>query len=215
MDQKLHEWPTLFKRGLPMRLKEIRGLPVIDPTAARKIGTVADYQIDPAAGRIAALDINCVEDGAGERVLAHRIRRVGSSAVILTARGGSVAGSDVEINERWLDTSTAVGLEVMGDDGNRIGHVVDATFDQDTLGIQAYLLRANFFERLFGRRHRIQPAKVHACSRELMIVATGRVKEPELASDDTLPLQLKEADRLPTPSFEPVADGHPVAGRSG
>ncbi|MCA1644938.1 MAG: PRC-barrel domain-containing protein, partial [Chloroflexi bacterium] len=37
-----------------MRLKELRGLPVIDPTAARKIGTVQDYQIDPASGRLAA-----------------------------------------------------------------------------------------------------------------------------------------------------------------
>ena len=38
-----------------MRLKELRGLPVIDPTAARKIGTVIDYQVDPVSGRIAAL----------------------------------------------------------------------------------------------------------------------------------------------------------------
>jgi uncharacterized protein YrrD len=202
-----------------MRLKELRGLPVIDPTAARKVGTVADYQVDPAAGRIAALDINCVESGAGERILAQRIRRVGSNAVILTARGGSLAGGEVEINERWLDTSTALGLEVMGDDGNRIGHVVDATFDQDTLEIQAYLLRAGFLERLFGRRDRIQPAKVHSCSRELMMVSTGRVKDPAMASsDETMPLevpmQLKDADRLPAPSFEPVADGHPVTGRS-
>jgi len=201
-----------------MRLKELRGLPVIDPTAARKIGTVADYQIDPAAGRIAALDITRLDDGAGERVLAQRIRRVGSSAVILTARGGSVAGAEVDVNQRWLDTSTAVGLEVMGDDGNRIGQVVDATFDQDSLDIQAYLLSASFFARLFGRRDRIQPAKVHSCSRELMMVTTGHLKEPELAADETTPLdvpmQLKDADRLPTPSFEPVADGQPVGGRS-
>jgi sporulation protein YlmC with PRC-barrel domain len=201
-----------------MRLKELRGLPVIDPTAARRVGTVADYQVDPATGRIAALDITCVDGDAGERVLAQRIRRVGSSAVILTARGGSLAGPSVEINDRWLDTSTAIGLEVMGDDGNRIGHLVDGTFDQDTLEIQAYLLRSSFFERLIGRRGRIQPAKVHSCSRELMIVSTGRLKETERASDETMPLdvpmQLKDADRLPAPTFEPVADGHPVAGRS-
>src|ERR1700704_914185 len=100
-----------------MRLKELRGLPVIDPTAARKIGTVIDYQIDPASGHLAALDIASVADGDGERVLAARIRRVGRSAVILTGRGGSVAGPAPEIDERWLDASTLGGLEVMGDDG--------------------------------------------------------------------------------------------------
>src|SRR5262252_5261217 len=134
-----------------MRLKEIRGLPVIDPTAARTIGTVVDYQVDPVAGRIAALDINAVQDGSGERVLAQRIRRVGSSAVMLTARGGSVASATPEVNEQWLDTSTLGGLEVMGDDGDLIGHLVDATFDQDTLEIHDYLLSASLWERLIGR----------------------------------------------------------------
>jgi uncharacterized protein YrrD len=197
-----------------MRLKEVRGLPVIDPTAARKIGTVTDYQVDPASGRLAALDITPVDSGDGERILAQRIRRVGSSAVILTARGGSVAGTPVEVNDRWLDTSTSIGLEVMGDDGNRIGRVVDATFNQDTLDIEAYLLRDGLFDRMFGRRSRIQPDKVHACSRELMIVATGHVKTevaPQ-AIPDTAPLDvrmpLKQEDRLP--EYEPVPDGQPV-----
>src|SRR5207237_22952 len=124
-----------------MRLKELRGLPVIDPTAARKIGTVVDYQVDPASGHLAALDITSIDDGTQERIATQRVRRVGSSAVILTARGGAMPGGAPEINERWLDTSTLVGLEVMGDDGNRIGHVIDATFDQDSLEISAYVLR--------------------------------------------------------------------------
>lgn len=216
-----------------MRLKDIRGLPVIDPTAARRIGTVSDYQVDPASGRLAGLDVACIDGGGGadERVLAQRIRRVGSNAVILTARGGAAPGTAPELNDHWLDTSTLVGLEVMGDDGNRIGHLVDAVFDQDTLEIEAYLLRASFFERLIGRRGRIQPAKVHACSRELMMVMTGQVKAAEIAPEDTAPLDtapreaevevrmpLKPADRLAMPTYEPVApveveDGQPAGAR--
>ena len=160
-----------------MRLKELRGLPVIDPTAARKIGTVQDYQIDPASGRLAALDINGVEDDDGERILAARIRRVGSNAVILTPRGGLIPGTPPEVNEHWLDASTLQGLEVMGDDGNLVGHLVDAAFDQDSLEVNAYLLRSGGFDQLLGRRGRIPPAKVHSCSRELMMFATGRLKE--------------------------------------
>ena len=41
-----------------------------------------------------------------------------------------------------------VGLEVMGDDGNRVGRVLDATFDQDSLEIDAYLLRAQLLRRI-------------------------------------------------------------------
>jgi sporulation protein YlmC with PRC-barrel domain len=204
-----------------MRLKELRGLPVIDPTAARKVGTVTDYQIDPASGHLAALDISGVENGEDERILAPRIRRVGRSAVILTARGGATASAPVEVNEHWLDTSTLSGLDVMGDDGNRVGRLVDAAFNQDTLEIEAYLLRSGGWLRILGRGDRIQPGKVHACSRELMLVATGRVKElpvPAAASEDTTPLSLrmplKTDDRLPAPDYEHVPDGQPVSAHS-
>lgn len=196
-----------------MRLRQLRGLPVIDPTAARKIGTVVDYQVDPSASRLAALDLE-----GGERIPAQRIRRVGSSAVILTPHGGSMPPLEPEVNERWLDTSSLVGLEVMGDDGDRIGHLVDAAFDQDSLDIQSYALDASLFDRLLGRRGRIEPSKVHACSRELMIVTTGRVKEIEPSPTEAMPsldmrMPLKDADRLPAPTYEPVENGQPVSSR--
>jgi sporulation protein YlmC with PRC-barrel domain len=203
-----------------MRLKMLRGLPVIDPTAARRVGTVTDYQVDPEAGRLAALDVSRVGGGDNERVLAERIRRVGNNAVILTATGGSVPSAPAELNEHWLDTSTLVGLEVMGDDGTRVGHLLDATFDQDSLAIDAYLLQGgNFFENLTGHGSRIEPDKVHSCSRELM-VTSGTVAAAPTVSEETAPLvvetpvPLKDADKLPAPSFETVPDGQPVSSSS-
>jgi len=210
-----------------MRLKQLRGLPVIDPTAARKIGTVTDYQVDPATGCVAALDIAAVDapasaDNQDARILAQRIRRVGQSAIILTARGGASENVAADINEHWLDGSTLVGLEVMGDDGNRIGRLLDASFDQDTLVIDAYILRASFWERLLSRGGRIAPDKVQASSRELMMVATGRVKETAIAGAATsassetasIDLPLKPDDRLVAPTYDQVPDGHPVGSRS-
>jgi len=203
-----------------MRLKELRGLPVIDPSSARKIGTVLDYQVDPASGRLAALDVTSIANADGERVLATRIRRVGRSAVILTARGGQLAGGIPEVDERWLDAATLSGLEVMGDDGNRIGRLLDATFDQDSLEVGVYLMRPSGLGRLVGRRRRILPAKLQSCSRELMLVATGRLKEalPAPVEEPTPPtarMALKADDRLPAPSFEPVPDGQTVGAHSG
>jgi sporulation protein YlmC with PRC-barrel domain len=200
-----------------MRLKELRGLPVIDPTAARKIGTVVDYQVDPTSSRLAALDISGVEGGDEERVLAARIRRVGRSAVVLTPRGGAVPGPEPEVNEHWLDSSTLVGLEVMGDDGNRVGEVVDATFDQDNLEVDAYLLRTDIFQRLSGQADRILPARVHSCSRELMVIAHLKettAVEPSAAEETTTlspGIPLKGEDRLPAPSFDQVPDGQPIS----
>ena len=198
-----------------MRLKELRGLPVIDPTAARKVGTVTDYQVDPAAGRLAALDIDPVDQSDGERIMGHRIRRVGRHAVILTGRSGSSAlALALDNNERWLDTEALEGLEVLGDDGNRIGHLVDATFDPDSLQVEAYVLRSTFWERVMGRRGRVQPDKVHSCSRELMIVTSGHLKESvtEVRNDTTeaLGVPLKVEDRVPAPNVGPVENGQRV-----
>lgn len=198
-----------------MRLKQLRGLPVVDPTAARKVGVVTDYQVDPVAGRIAALDIDPIDSTEGdERILGHRIRRVGRHAVILTGRAGSSANLPVDVNQGWLDDSTLVGLEVLGDDGNRVGRLMDATFDQDSLDIEAYQLRATFMERLTGRRGRIQPTKVHSCSRELMIMQSGKLKEQPEVSDEprseSLGVPLKFEDRVPAPTMSNVEDGQPV-----
>jgi sporulation protein YlmC with PRC-barrel domain len=202
-----------------MRLKELRGLPVIDPTAARKIGTVLDYQVDPASGRLAGLDITSVANADGERVVATRIRRVGRNAVILTGRGGNVAGSVPEVDDRFLDTATLSTLEVMGDDGVRIGWLVDATFDQDSLEIETYVLRSSIFRRLLGRRARILPVKVQSCSRELMLVASGRLKELPAASGEesntaTMRMQLKTDDNQTAPNYDQVPDGQTVGAHS-
>jgi uncharacterized protein YrrD len=210
-----------------MRLKEIRGLPVVDPAAARKIGTVSDYLVDPATGRLAALEIQGREGNTDERIAAHRIRRIGQHAVVLTGRAtsGSLAGDSGQ-SERWLDSASLGNLEVLGDDGNRIGRLTDASFDQDRLDIEAYLLHANVWERLFGRhRGRIQPNQVAACSRELMIVTSGRLGESQpaqTAEDDSrpaeptdplsVPLKLEDraTARAPRKSTEAV-DGQAVA----
>jgi sporulation protein YlmC with PRC-barrel domain len=205
-----------------MRLKELRGLPVIDPSTALKIGTVVDYQVDPASGHVAALDISGPNTD-GERVLAHRIRRVGRSAVILTSEGGAVPAIAPNVDERWLDASTLDGLEVIGDDGNRVGRLADARFNQDNLEVEVYLLRLGILQRAIGRRGRIPPARVQSCSRELMLVTSGRLKAvtqptPPLALEEATTLSLhtplKTDDRLPAPSFDQVPDGQTVGAQS-
>jgi sporulation protein YlmC with PRC-barrel domain len=208
-----------------MRLKELRGLPVIDPGAARRVGTVTDYQVDAAASRLAALDIAPVDPSDGERILSHRIRRVGRHAVILTGRDDAAPTGALENSAHWLDTPSLEGLEVLGDNGDRVGHLMDATFDPDSLDVDAYMLRSTFWERFIGRRGRVQPNTVHACSREIMIVTSGPVREriPETrpvsevadatAEPSPIGASLKVDDRVPAPSVSPAENGKRVPAR--
>jgi sporulation protein YlmC with PRC-barrel domain len=202
-----------------MRLKKLRGLPVIDPTAARRMGLISDYQVDPASGRLAAVHITTVDTEASVRISADRIRRVGQHAVVLTSRGAASGGAASSPNGNELDAAALSGLEVIGDDGNRIGRMLDATFNQDSLAIEAYLLRPEGWRLLIGRGRRIQPSQVHACSRDLMIVTSGRVAAIEAGEPGTADepdasdasLSLKPADRAPSPSVvSEVSDAKPV-----
>jgi hypothetical protein len=97
---------------------------------------------------------------------------------------------------------------------------MDGHFDQDTLAIQAYLLVSGLLARLIRRGGRVLPASVHSCSREFMLLSTGRVSEvaspvapvAAVAAEPTQPLSLprKPEDRLPAPTYEPVADAQTV-----
>jgi sporulation protein YlmC with PRC-barrel domain len=204
-----------------MRLKELRGLPVIDPSAARRVGTVTDYQVDAAASQLAALDIDPADPSDGERILSHRIRRVGRHAVILTGRDDDAPTLALDNSTHWLDTSSLEGLEVLGDNGDRVGHLMDATFDADSLDIEAYTLRSTFWERFIGHRGRVQPSTVHACSREIMIVTSGHVREPiptravserddASAESSTIGVPMKVDDRVPAPRASPAENGKRV-----
>ena len=136
-----------------MRLKELRGLPVIDPTAARKVGTVTDYQVDPVG--VASrpwISTRRPERWRAHPRASHPPRR--SARRHPDRSRCERAALALDDNERWLESVVLEGLEVLGDDGDRIGRLVDASFDQDSLDIESYLLRSGFLGRLIGRRGR-------------------------------------------------------------
>ncbi|MGI9145036.1 MAG: PRC-barrel domain-containing protein [Chloroflexota bacterium] len=208
---------------LTMRLKDLRGLPVIDPKLARRIGSVLDFQVDPVSGRLAALDVGSSSTDQAQRILAASIRRVGRSAVILTAAArDDGAGAAPAAHNHWLDASSLSGLEVVGDDGSRVGRLMDASFDQDSLKIEVYLLRSGILQRALGRPRRIAPAQVQSCSRELMMIVSGGVRDPgqasapgETAARLSAHLPLKAEDRPSTSALNQIADGQTTSARSG
>ena len=163
-----------------MRALELRGLPVIDSQSARRIGIVTDLHVDPAGGRLAALDLQVSGTDSMERIPAERVRRLGHNAVML--KGGYISdnAAPAAIDKDWLDLDVLVGLEVLADTGDRVGHLADIYLDQDSLRVEAYKLAVPVLERWFGGGNRIAPDVVIACSRDLMIIkAAHRVIEEE------------------------------------
>ena len=155
-----------------MRVTKLLGLPVVDLSVARVLGFVSDALLDPATGRVEALDVQ-PRDGTGERVAARRVRCVGSRAVMLQGGATELLHSAGD-NEHWVNTQALVGLEVLTDSGDGVGHLADAHFNTDTLAIEAYELATPFWERWLGVSGLIRPEEVLACSSELMIVPSAR-----------------------------------------
>jgi sporulation protein YlmC with PRC-barrel domain len=189
---------------------------VVDPATARKIGSVLDVQIDPAAGQVAAIDVGRPE-GDAQRIVAARIYRVGRDAVMLTRVDAAGPYPAATVDERYLDAASLVGLEVIGVDGNRVGRLSDAVFDQDSLAIECYVLRQGIAQRLTGRSRRILPKTIQTCSRELMLLSVAQPNDPPDQAAEAPPpgppLALKIDDRLVAPGPNQAADTQPVIAR--
>ncbi len=156
-----------------MRVKEIHGLPVVDTLAARKLGLVADYFIDPAESCLAGVEVESPDTSERFRIPADQIQRVGHNAVMLRSGYRRGAGKPIVAIDDYLDHDTLAGLEVLGDDGESIGRLEDAQFHQDTLEVESYRLES---KGVFGRGGGIKPEKVFSCSREMMVVRTGKIE---------------------------------------
>ncbi len=71
-------------------------------------------------------------------------------------------------DQRWFPIQSVVGLEVLTEGGDRVGQIVDADLDDQTLAVRAYLLRNA--SGPWRRRGRVHPDEVVTCSPELMLV---------------------------------------------
>src|SRR4051812_22406222 len=96
-----------------MRVTALRGLAVIDPRSARKVGTVSDVIVDPAAGKIASIDIEPSSGEGTARIPRDQIKRVGQHAVMLTGEPTPGPASPAGPDDTWLEIGVLVGLEVI------------------------------------------------------------------------------------------------------
>jgi len=161
-----------------MRMTELKGRVVVDPTTARKRGVVVDVLVDATTARLAAVDISLSEADGAERIPAEWIARIGRDAVMLARTSVSPEdGSQAGPAEECLDYGSLVGLEVLDEGGDRVGFLQDAQVDPDSLSVTAYELTGAAWRRWFRWNSEIGSDEVTSWSRELMLVRARRATE--------------------------------------
>lgn len=154
-----------------MRLTQVPGLPVVDTHVARQAGIVSDVLLDMQGGRIAVLNVKHSDGWLVQRIPAEYIYRLGPHTVLVADTVAVDLGPPLA-DQRWFPIEAVVGLPVMTEGGDNVGHIRDAELDDKTLAVRAYVLREA--RGIWRRRGRIQPDQVLACSSELMLVRDSR-----------------------------------------
>ncbi len=154
-----------------MRLDSLRNLAVIDPDTASRLGTVTDYWLDPAAGRVAALQLRPVDIDQTQRVAATRVACVGHDAVMLASSAATNAAA-LESPATWLDQRRLKSLTVYTDTGDELGRINGAHVDPRTLEIQSYELATPFWRAWLPGRRLVTGERVAWCGRDVLVVRT-------------------------------------------
>ena len=150
-----------------MRLSKVTGLPVVDTHVARQAGVVSDVLLDLQAGRVAVLNVQHADGWLIQRIPAEYIYRLGPHTVLVSDTLAVDLGPP-QPDQRWFPLESLLGLEVLTEGGERVGHIADAELDAQTLVVKAYLLKEA--RGVWRRRGRIHPDEVVTYSPELMIV---------------------------------------------
>jgi sporulation protein YlmC with PRC-barrel domain len=160
-----------------VRLTRVTGLPVVDTHVARQAGVVSDVLLDIQAGRVAVLNVQHADGWLVQRIPAEYVYRLGPHTV-LVADTVAVDLGPPQPDQRWFPLESLVGLEVLTEGGERVGHIADAELDPKTLTVKAYLLKEA--KGVWRRRGRVYPDEIVTYSPELMIVRE-RERQPTQA----------------------------------
>src|SRR6516164_7756729 len=115
-------------------------MPVVDTHVARQAGVVSDVLLDMQDGRIAVLNVKHADGWIVQRIPAEYIYRLGPHTVLVSDSIAVDLGPPSP-DQRWFPLDALVGLQVMTDTGEVVGHITDAELDPQTLMVTSYHLR--------------------------------------------------------------------------
>jgi len=156
-----------------VRLSKVRGLPVVDTHVARQAGVVSDVLLDLQTGRVAVLNVQHADGWLVQRIPSEYIYRLGPHTVLVSDTIAVELGPP-QPDQRWFPLESLLGLEVLTEAGEKVGHIADADLDPQTMVVTAYLLKEA--KGMWRRRGRVHPDEVLTYSPELMIVRSKAAK---------------------------------------
>lgn len=156
-----------------MRITQFKGRQVINTATAHRIGVIADTLIDARTARIVALEVASPEHGDCTRIPSEWITHVGNAAVMIMRSTGSTSGDSGHATERCLNYASLLGLEVLDEDGERIGTVEDAVVDAERLAISMFEVARTGWHRRLNVMSQVRPGDVASCSRDVMLIREG------------------------------------------
>lgn len=139
----------------------------MDTHVARQAGVVSDVLLDLQTGRVAVLNVQHADGWLVQRIPADYIYRLGPHTVLVSDTIAVDLGPP-QPDQRWFPLESLLGLEVLTEAGERVGHIADADLDPQTMVVTAYLLKEA--KGMWRRRGRVHPDEVLTYSPELMIV---------------------------------------------
>lgn len=177
-----------------MYVTDLRGLRIFSLVSALRMGTVEDALLDPSCRYVAALKVREYGPGGKQLVPRESVVRVGRNAVIVAGSDDKPQAADLEHADRFISLQTFLGLEVVSDHGNLIGHIRDAQIDPETLAVDRYEVARPALDRLL---HHSGPARLTvgdtlSASKDVMIVPESLLTG--IATDEAQPTHADTAD---------------------
>ncbi|HLW01546.1 MAG TPA: hypothetical protein VKT82_23015 [Ktedonobacterales bacterium] len=160
-----------------MHVTELRGLRVISLSETLKMGKVEDALLDPTAHFVAALRVRSGGSPGGEHIiLREAVKRVGQHAVVLGAPIGMGLQRQPDL-DRLIDLQTFLEMEVVTEEGTRLGRIHDAEIDTQTLNITDYEMTRHFWDAYLQTRVRVSARDTFSGSKDVLIVPQAALRK--------------------------------------
>jgi uncharacterized protein YrrD len=153
-----------------MHITELRGLRIISLSETLKMGKVEDVLLDPTAHFVAALRVRSGGAPGSEHIVPREaVKRVGQQAVVLGMPTGMGIQKQPDL-DRLIDLQTFLEMDVVSEEGTRLGRIHDAEIDPQTLNITNYEMTRRFWDAYLNTRVRVSARETLSGSKDVLIV---------------------------------------------
>lgn len=150
-----------------MKMRDLKGMPVLALEEGERLGKVRDPLVDPATGRVLALLLDQrTPSGEPQVVASANIHHVGPAAITVANRGSVVPLSRIPRFQELARSKTRLsGKSVITEKGTKLGEVGDLIINTETFEIEGLVLK-----KLLGEGRRIPAEQIRTIGPDAVVV---------------------------------------------